>query len=505
MTRAELLGRIAALEKVAPGPRLAFANERLLHDLQVHQAEMETHNRELREAQQLIELSRDRYADLFDFAPVGYVTLDDKGLIREINLTAAGLLGEERARLVGKPFRLHVARADLAEFRAHLRALTEPDQHTAAELQLIRKGRPALPVLMQSMLVAGAEPGLRLYRTTLTDLTARKQAEEERQKFVSLADNSSDFIGMCDRDFIPFYANAAALRLAGLADLAAACRTKVQDYFFPEDQPFITNEFFPRVLRDGHGEVEIRFRHFQTGAAIWMLYNVFAIRAASGTPVGWATVSRDITERRRAEEQTRELQNFLSSIVENIPMMLFVKDATDLRFVRVNKEEEKRVGHTREEMIGRTDFDFFPREQAELFVRSDREALEKGALTDIPEEAVSTPQGLRIFHTKKIPICDAQGHPAYLLGISEDITGRRQVEELLRSRSLQQQAVAEFGQHALAGRDLARLLPRCRGAGPAGAGRRVWQSARAAARVGRPAPARGHGLEKRRGRAGHGE
>jgi PAS domain S-box-containing protein len=95
--------------------------------------------------------------------------------------------------------------------------------------------------------------------------------------------------------------------MVGLPDMAAACRVKVQDYFFPEDQRFIAEEFFPRVMREGHGDVEIRLRHFQTGEAIWFFYYLFSVRDASGTPVGWATVSRDITERKRAETETRRL------------------------------------------------------------------------------------------------------------------------------------------------------------------------------------------------------
>jgi hypothetical protein len=86
-----------------------------------------------------------------------------------------------------------------------------------------------------------------------------------------LADSSLEFIGFCDRHFRPLHINAAGLRLVGLDNLEAACRLKVQDFFFPEDQPFITNEFFPRVVRDGHGKVEIRFRHFKTCEAMSMI------------------------------------------------------------------------------------------------------------------------------------------------------------------------------------------------------------------------------------------
>jgi PAS domain S-box-containing protein len=152
------------------------------------------------------------------------------------------------------------------------------------------------------------------YIGSCIDITEEIRAEEERQKFVSLAERSLEFIGMCDKQFKLFYVNPAGRRLVGLDDFEAACQLHVQDYFFPEDEPFITNEFLPCVLRDGHGKVEIRFRHFKTGEAIWMIYNVFSIFDAHGAIVGWATVSVDVTERKRAEQALQESQQELRAL-----------------------------------------------------------------------------------------------------------------------------------------------------------------------------------------------
>ena len=144
-------------------------------------------------------------------------------------------------------------------------------------------------------------PGKPLLISTVWDITEQVIAEQERQKFFLLAESSGEFIAMCDLDMQPFYVNPAGMRMVGLPDLAAACRVRVKDYFFPEDQEFMANEFFPRVLREGHGDMEIRLRHFQTGEPLWLFFYLFSIRDAGGTAVGWATVSRDITERRRTE------------------------------------------------------------------------------------------------------------------------------------------------------------------------------------------------------------
>ena len=155
-----------------------------------------------------------------------------------------------------------------------------------------------------------------------------------------------------------------------------------------------------------------------------------------------AQLERELTEHRRTEEtlagRTAELEdarNFLDSVLEHLPVMLFVKDAEHLRFVRWNKAEEEGLGIDRSEAIGRSDYDFFPEEQASFFVAKDRAVLSGGRLVDIPEEAIQTHRGLRYLHTIKVPVLGADGQPKYLVGISEDITERKRAqEELARAR-----------------------------------------------------------------------
>jgi len=149
-----------------------------------------------------------------------------------------------------------------------------------------------------------------------------------------------------------------------------------------------------------------------------------------GQPVKMIGTGQDITERNEAEEELRRAEDFLNSIVENLPNMIFVKEAKELRFVRFNKAGEALLGYPREALIGKNDYDFFPKEQADFFVTKDRQVLREGRLVDIPEEPIQTRHlGVRILHTKKIPLYDKEGKPLYLLGISEDITERKKAEE----------------------------------------------------------------------------
>jgi PAS domain S-box-containing protein len=169
------------------------------------------------------------------------------------------------------------------------------------ELEIVRSDGTRRFVLSTAAPLYDGAGRVRGATATFMDITERKQIEIERQKFVSFADQSTEFIGMCDLQFQPFYINDAGLRLVGLDSIEQACRTPVKEFVFPEDQKFLYEEFFPRVLRDGRAEVEIRFRHFKTGAALWMICNVFYIRDANGQPEGFATVSHDITERKQAQ------------------------------------------------------------------------------------------------------------------------------------------------------------------------------------------------------------
>lgn len=147
---------------------------------------------------------------------------------------------------------------------------------------------------------------------TGTDITDRKRAEADRQKFVTLVENSTDFIGMCDLAAVPFFVNRAGLQMVGLDGIEQARHTPAGDFFFPEDQSRIMDEFFPSVLAKGHGEIEVRFRHFQTGEARWMAYKVLTLTDATGHAVAFATVSQDVTERRRMEDDLRKLAADLS-------------------------------------------------------------------------------------------------------------------------------------------------------------------------------------------------
>jgi PAS domain S-box-containing protein len=162
---------------------------------------------------------------------------------------------------------------------------------------------------------------------------------------------------------------------------------------------------------------------------LWLWLGVVGI--ALMITLGWLLrrVLADLQRRTVVESRLQEANRFLESLLESIPAMVFAKDARTLRFVRFNRAGEQLLGYPREALIGKGDADFFPPEQVEFFINKDREVLSQRELKDIPEEEIDTRElGRRILHTRKVPVFDAQGEPAFLLGVSIDITSEKQNE-----------------------------------------------------------------------------
>ena len=150
--------------------------QRLVHELQVHQIELEMQNEQLQQARDEMEAGLEKYSDLYDFAPVGYLTLDREGTICEANLTSASLLGIERSRLVQRRFRSCIAPADLPAFTAFFAKVFETKARESCEVTLLKEGKLPVTVRIEAMMASSG----RECRAVLEDITARKRAEEDR-------------------------------------------------------------------------------------------------------------------------------------------------------------------------------------------------------------------------------------------------------------------------------------------------------------------------------------
>ena len=143
----------------------------------------------------------------------------------------------------------------------------------------------------------------------------------------------------------------------------------------------------------------------------------------------YIVIQRDLLNKQQYEQELKSTKDLLNSIIENIPAMIFLKDATEFKFTLFNKAGEKLLGYSRDEMIGKSDYDFFPKEEADSFIAKDREVLSAKKLLTVEEEGVQTKyKTKKILHTKKLGLFNKDGEPEYLLGISEDITAKKKME-----------------------------------------------------------------------------
>ncbi len=192
-------------------------------------------------------------------------------------------------------------------------------------------------------------------------------------------------------------------------------------------------ENFPKLVRGGK-TTDLEYTMVRKdGSTFPVAVNAVPLLDADGNYKMSRTTMFDTTAMKRVERQFKQANDFLDAVVENIPSMIFVKDAQSLRFVRINRAEEELLGMPREALIGKSDHELFPKEQADHFVAKDREVLAKKGVVEIAEEKLTTATGTLILRTRKIGLRDSEGRPQYLLGISDDITEQKRTEEAIRT------------------------------------------------------------------------
>ncbi len=177
----------------------------------------------------------------------------------------------------------------------------------------------SIPVHYNLFSIFDSQSGELLGLGTVTrDLSIEKSHEEARQNLVAVIENSSEFIGIATPDGTVQYVNEAGRRLLGLLDDEAAKRTAIAEYFLPEDLPFVQSTILPAVHATGRWEGEFRFRHFQTGEAIPVHYSLFAVYdKTTGAPIAYSTVTRDIREQKRREQERQALTAQIISAQES--------------------------------------------------------------------------------------------------------------------------------------------------------------------------------------------
>jgi PAS domain S-box-containing protein len=272
----------------------------------------------------------------------------------------------------------------------------------------------------------------KIQKTTEEQLT---QSEGFKQRLIDIVEASSDFIGYAEaKGRHIMYINQLGRKMTGIGKEEDVTTYKIDDVHPAWANKILKDEAMPTAAQNGVWKGEVAFLD-RKGKEIPVSMILMSHKNANGEVEFFSTISRDIRDQKFAEQELKSVNNFLDSVLENIPNMVFVKDAQDLRFVRFNKAGEKLLGHTKKELIGKNDYDFFPKDQADFFTEKDNAVLRQNDIVDVPEEPIDTKQGQRWLHTKKIPILSPAGRAIYLLGISEDITDIRNAQLALEQKT----------------------------------------------------------------------
>lgn len=282
----------------------------LVLELKMRQMQLEMRNEELQRAQEVITQARDRYADLYDFAPVGYFTLDRKGKIVEVNLAGARLLGTERHRLVNQSSFRWVPPESREACRSHYRKVFDHQGPQTCEVKLRRHGAPPFYAALSTVAAPG-EAGVVLHcRTVMSDITSRKQAEIELKLKERLLDGASDSIFLHDLSGRFIYVNEAACRDRGYE------REELQGQDVWTLIPPEAASDRGRIVQDllAQGELTFEAVHVRKDGSV-MPVEIHARIIDLEERRLVLSVARDITERKRAEAEVKLNEARLASLL----------------------------------------------------------------------------------------------------------------------------------------------------------------------------------------------
>jgi diguanylate cyclase (GGDEF)-like protein/PAS domain S-box-containing protein len=296
-------GAESRLAHTRSNPAPAESAEALLHELQVHQIELEAQNEALHEAQVALEESLDRYSDLYEFAPVGYLTLTDTGHIAEINLTGATMLGEERGTLLNSRFARFVAAED--GDRWHLFLVSAMQQHDLrnCELTLRRGDGSCFNASLNWALSAIANKAPQV-RMTLSDITERKRAEEEL-RIAAMAFELQEGIMVTDPKGIIIRVNRAFSDLTGYSAEEALGQTPAL-LSSGHHEPAFYQQLWQALKQTGKWQGEIWNRH-KNGRIYAEWLSISAVKAPDGTTTHYIGSYSEVTTNREAEAEIHRL------------------------------------------------------------------------------------------------------------------------------------------------------------------------------------------------------
>jgi PAS domain S-box-containing protein len=448
MTKTELITTIRDLEaQVAASESVALERDRLTAELSVQRVQLEAQYEELRQAQQRLQDSRDRYANLYDFAPVGYVTLDAAGHIQEVNLTGARMLGTKRSLLIGTALTAHIADGDVPLFREHLRRSEQSEDPVPCELQVAVIGAEPIQVQFVSLAQRDRAGGISHYHITMTDVTASRRAEQEARASAALLEKTFACL-----DHAVLISDAAT-------HVVAKCSTAAEDIFrYPPHEingnpigvlyadPAAYDTFqqllYPALDARGVYHTEAVLRR-KDGSIFPAEITVTELRSAAGERTAVVSVVRDISERRTVETALRASEEKYRRLHESLIDGFVYVDMRG-RITDYNETYRQMLGYSPAELAGLTYMDITP-ERWQAFEQDivEREILPRGYSEVYEKEYCRKDGTLLPVELRAFLIKDDSGTNLGIWAIVRDITERKQAEAALRASEGRFRAIFE--------------------------------------------------------------
>ncbi|MGO9117188.1 MAG: PAS domain S-box protein [Desulfomonilaceae bacterium] len=400
----------------------------LLHELQIHQIELEVQNEELRLAQIKLEELKDKYLDLYDLAPVGYVTINEHGVIIEANLTFAHLLGIARNRLVGKHFSQFVAPSDRPTYLSHRQGLVERRAEQTCELGLIRNDGSLFNARLQSIPLLG-EHGSIGCRTVVSNIAEFKKADEALRESEELHraifNNAGIGIDMVDKQGRFEHVNPA------LADMLEYTQEELQNLTIdqvshPEDiEPSKSKlEDFFRGKIDSY-RLEKRYVS-KNGNIIWADVSVSAMRDVGGRNIRDIGVISDITSRKNAERALRDSEEKYRLLVENANEAIFIAQGDFIKFA--NPRTVEILGYSADELASTPLAELIHPDDREILLERYGKRLRGQPVEQVDPFRIITKSGITKWVELNAVRIQWDGRPA-TLNLGNDITERKRMRE----------------------------------------------------------------------------
>jgi len=430
MSQAELGERLNALQHSPMDSALQSAREEelqaVLHELEVYQIELEMQVRELRESRQALEESHNRYVNLYDFAPVGYITLSKQGLIQEINLTMAGMLGVERQWLFGRSLAAWITAADLPIFRAHLKKCGADGGTVKSTLHVLNRDKQEIPVELVTVCFTEHVTGAILFRTTAMDLTDRRRAEAELDRFFAL---SSDLLFVFESDGRFARVNPSCETILGYSASELIGRPSF-DFIHPDDHKSCQSKLL-QVGAEGATTSDFQTRYLKkNGSIIWISWTTIT----SGGLI--YCVGRDVTSQLEEKKKSDDQYNWLKEMIRVLPVPMSLVESKTGTFVSASEPMEVLFSGYPKSV---DDFEksgvFCADENGNRLASANWPRMRAARGEEMNKEAFfwQTSQGTLNILVSSRNIDECYGQPPMAVLVNQDVTQLKQIEQTLNT------------------------------------------------------------------------